>query len=207
MRNLTRSVWIALVASSAVAFLWAAIGAAQQEATAPERGLRVAVVDMSTVLRSSKQWRDAGEERMRLMEQMSLTLGKLGQHVQVLRNEYGNLPPGTEERAQKEREIAEALDKLQTTRREFETQIAEHHNRAGRELFQKITEAVRDHAEENDIDLVLKKQQLDFTGVETVEQSLLLATTEVLYARTTLDISEAVVERINADYPGPIEVK
>jgi len=35
----------------------------------------------------------------------------------------------------------------------------------------------------------------------------MLATTEVIYAEPGLDISQAVVERLNAEYSGPIEVK
>jgi Skp family chaperone for outer membrane proteins len=169
--------------------------------------MRIAVVDMAAVLRGSKQWRDAAEERLRLMERMRRTLTKLSQQVQVLRNEYENLPPGTDERRLKEQEISSALQELQQNRSDFEARIAENHNEAARELFRRISEAVSAHADQHDLDLVLKKQSLDLAGEETVEQSLLLATTEVLYADPSLDISAAIVERINADYPGPIEAK
>ncbi len=63
------------------------------------------------------------------------------------------------------------------------------------------------HAREHGISLVLKKQALQLSGPETIEQGLQIATTEVLYADEGLDITDAIVERLNAEYQAPVEVK
>ncbi len=207
MHFLRRAFCACLAALMVCAAAPAAAGAEQEEQPAAGPALKVAVVNMTEVVAASKQWRDAGEERLRLMEKMKRTVTKLRQQVQVLRNEHANLPPGTEERQQKEQEIARALEELRQTQRDFETRIAEHHNKAARKLFGKITDAVKAHAEKNEIDLVLKKRDPDLAAGRTAEESLLLATTEVLYAAPALDISDAVTERINAGYPGPMEPK
>jgi len=193
----------------AVLAVWAAGWGTAQEGTgtAPAAGLRVAVVDMSHVLSASKEWRDAVEERTRLLDTMRRTLNKLTRRNQVLRNEYENLPPGTEERQQKAAEIEQALQEFQQTRLELEEQIARQHDRSVRSLFGKLNGIVASYAQQHGIQLVLKKQDVDLTEAETVEQSLQIATTEVLYADPALDISEAVVAELNAGYEGPIEVK
>jgi len=185
------------------------LGAAA-ETPAPKPAPRppvVAVVDISRVLRSSKEWRDSAERRTRLLEKMRVTLGKLSHQAQVLRNDYENLPPGTEERRNKAAELEKALSELEKTRRQFQAQMAAEQSKALREEFKKITAVVAEYAREHGIDLVLKKADLSLSGPQSPERDLALATTEVLYASAALDISDAIVERLNARYPGPIEVK
>jgi Skp family chaperone for outer membrane proteins len=169
-----------------------------------EQGLRVAVVDMSTVLRGSQQWRDMAEERSRLLERMERTMTELTRQVQVLRNEYENQPPG-EQRRRKAMELEQAAREREQKRQEFEQQVARSYSEATREMFAKITEVVGAYAQEQGLDLVLKKQTMEMEGPESLGRNIMLATTEVLYAEPRLDISDIVVERLNAAYPGPVE--
>jgi Skp family chaperone for outer membrane proteins len=194
-----------LVGVIAALGLWAS--ALEGAGDRPAAVLKVAVVDMSRVLKESREWRDAVEERARLLDTMKRTLTKLSRRNQVLRNEYENLPPGTEERQQKAAEIERALQEFQQARVDLEEQIARQHDKSVRGLFGKLNRIVAAYAQQNGVQLVLKKQDVDLAEPETVEQSLQIATTEVLYADPALDISDAVVEALNAAYEGPIEVK
>jgi Skp family chaperone for outer membrane proteins len=194
------------VAALLVASAVRAGGAAPAAAAGPRVPV-VAVVDMSGVLSGSDEWKDMAQERNRMMENAKEALNNLTQKAQVLRNEYDNLPPGTEERTAKANELQAALQELQNSRQEFETQLSQSYSAATRSLFAKVGKIVEAYARENNIDLVLKKQTLDLTGPETLGQNIMLATTEVLYADPALDISKAVIERLNAAYTGPIEVK
>lgn len=187
--------------------LWAASGMAQEPAPAPQSGLSVAVVDISSVMQDSIDWQNATQKRMDLMERMKRTLSKQGQQVQVLRNEYESLPPGTEQKLQKQAELREAMTGLQQARVDFEEQLAQQHEKALRSFFSKLQDAVSGYARENELDLVLKKQSMDLSRPGSPGQNLQLATTEVLYARSELDISEAIVQRLNADIAEPIEAK
>jgi Skp family chaperone for outer membrane proteins len=199
--------WLAPLAGLAVAALAlaAASHAAQQAEAAP--ALKVAVVDMGRLLRQSVQWQDDVEERARLADGMDRTLDKHTRHVQVLRNEVENLPPGTDERRRKEAELEAALQERARTRLDFESRIARQHAESVRALFAEMERAVADHAAANDVHLVLKKQAIELSGPESVEQGLMIATAEVLYAHPSLDATDAVVEAMNAAYEGPIEVK
>jgi Skp family chaperone for outer membrane proteins len=74
-------------------------------------------------------------------------------------------------------------------------------------LFRSLDAVVADHAREHGLSLVLKKQPLEPGGPQGVEESLQLATAEVLYADSALDISEPIIAALNAQYEAPIEVK
>ncbi len=200
------SVWFIVALSAGAAVLLAAAEPGRQEPPpAAADGVTVAVLEMATVLADCEQWQDAANERRRLIDKMTRSLGKRDQHLQLLRNERENLPPDTAERREKEQEIRDALQEREKSRREFERQITEHYDNAIRRLLKDLNEAVRNYAAENEVDLVLKKQSLELTERENPE--LLLATTDVLYAGADLDISEQIVKQLNAGYAGPIEVK
>jgi Skp family chaperone for outer membrane proteins len=142
-----------------------------------------------------------------MLDRVRRTLNKLSREVQVLRNDYDNLAPGTDQRAQKGAEIEDALRNLEQTRLALEAEVAQHQSESLRSFLGKLSAVVADYAGENGIHLVLKKQALDPAGPESFEQDLQMATAEVLYADASLDITPAVVERMNAAYLAPIEAK
>jgi len=205
-RRRPSAAWLCAALAGAATVALAA-SQAQPPAAAPAAPLKVAVVDMERVLRASRQWQDAVEERSRLMDAMNRTLGKLTAQVQVLRNEFENLAPGTEERRARGAELEQALQERQQARLDFESRIAGQHSSSARRLFGELEKVVAAYAQQNGVALVLKKHAVELTGPESVEQGLMIATTEVLYADASLDISDAVIERLNAAYEGPIEVK
>jgi Skp family chaperone for outer membrane proteins len=169
--------------------------------------ITAAVVETSRVLRSSHEWRDASQERLQLMDQMRRTVAALSRQVQLLRNEYENLPPGTDEKAVKQHELARALAQVQREREGFELRIAQLHNEASDRMLRRIAEAAREHAEQNGLSLVLRKESPGSSPPTMLDEGALLATTEVLYADPALDITDAIIDRVNAAYAGPIEVK
>jgi len=206
-----RAVWVCAllvgVAAAVLAIVGASAGAQQSQAAVPAAVMRVAVVDMTKVLQGSQQWRDAVEERARLVDTMKRTLNKLARQTQLLRNEYETLAPGTEERQSKAAEIEKALQEFQQTRLELEGKIAEQHEESVHRLFAKLNRVVSVYATEHGISLVLKKQDFQLAGPQSAEQSLQMATADVLYADAALDISEPIVAALNAEYAAPIEVK
>ncbi len=195
-----------LCALTALALVAALAGRSAAGAPEPDSPLRVAVVDMSRVLKEAAAWRDAAEERSRMIERMQRTLGQRRREAQVLRNELENLPPGTDQRQAKALELQRALVQLQQEQMEFEAGIAEHHNAAVRDLLGRLARAAQEHARENGIDLVLKRQGME-PDAASPQQGLEMATADVLYAAERLDVTDAVVARLNAEHEGPIEVR
>ncbi len=199
----------AMAAVLAALALGAVVRAAAPAAPAQQgpRTPTVAVVDMSSVLSASDEWRDMTQERNRLAQNAKEALDNLTQKAQVLRNEYDNLPPGTDERTAKANELQAALQELKNTQQDYQDQVSQSYSAATRSMFGKIGKIVDAYARQHHVDLVLKKQTIDLTGPETLGQNIMLATTEVLYADPSLDISKAVIDQLNAAYKGPIEVK
>jgi Skp family chaperone for outer membrane proteins len=197
------------VAAAAFAALMGRAGRAQEPAASGKgvQGPVVAVVDMPKLLRGSAQWRDLAAQEARMLDDMQRVLAKLGRQVQVLRNEQANLPPGTDEARKKEADLQQAVAEHERTRRDLEAQIARQHNEAVRTILDRIGQAVGSYAQEHGVDLVLKKQSLNVGGPETVEQNLLMVAADVLYASPALDVSEAVIQKLNATYEAPIQVK
>jgi Skp family chaperone for outer membrane proteins len=191
-----------------VAALLAMPGAAQDEAPAGATpALRVAFVDMNRVLRASGEWQDAAEERARMRQAVDRTTEKLAREEAVLRNEHQNLPPGSTERLLKAAQVERAALKLQQTQAEMELELAAAYRTAVKSVFGQISRACADYAAANGIALVLKKQDIDFDAPDSIEQGLRISTTEVLYADPALDISDAIIAAINAEYSGPIEAR
>jgi len=198
----------AATAALGVALAFAAIagveGGSEAPAPSPAAGLRLALVDVDRVLDQSEQWADFQEEHRLLQEKRRRTLDKLRARIRILRSEYENLPPETEERAAKKAEIEQALGDYDKTRQGFESQLADQRTRALRNMFNRINEVVRAYAEEKELDLVLKRQDLRVSADKPVEMGVLLATADVLYARSSFDITVAIVQRLNESYPTEI---
>jgi Skp family chaperone for outer membrane proteins len=187
----------------AAAHVWAAPEGAR--AAAAPRSPTVAVVDMTTVLRGSAEWQDLSDERARLVNTMERTLAKLTRQVQLLRTEQENQPPGTEQSQKLAAQVQQALDELNKSRADFNQKLAQAKLDAASTIFTNLTRAVDAYADEHGVDLVLKK--FNPGSSDSVEQNLLIATAAVLHASAAMDISDAVVQKMNADYRGPIQVK
>lgn len=211
MTNATmRKAWGgALPAAVVLSVLALAVARAGQEPApaAPRSAPVVGVVDMGRVLRGSRQWRDAVEKRGRMVERGTATLKKLSAQVQTLRNDYESQPPGTDERRQKAADLKAAIAGLERQRTALQVQMARYQAASVRDLLRRLTVAVAEHAEQNGISLVLKKQDMALDDPESAGQSLQIATSEVLYANASLDITDAIVSKLNAAYSGPIEAK
>ncbi len=208
MNSVTARGVVAVCAALALGGVLAASGRSAERAPGPPpAAVTAAVVETSRVLQNSHEWRDASQERLHLMDQMRRTVATLSRQVQLLRNEYENLPPGTDERVLKQQELARALAQVQREREGFELRIAQLHSEASDRMLRKIIEAAREHAEENGLSLVLRRQTPGPESSLALDEGVLLATTEVLYADPALDITDAIIDRVNAAYAGPIEVR
>jgi Skp family chaperone for outer membrane proteins len=170
-------------------------------------GLVVAVVDTSRVLQGSAEWRDSVEERTRLTDNRKRSLSKLVRQIQGLRNDHDNLPPGSEERQKKAAEIQQVMAELERTQQQFQAESAREEGDATRAILTRVNQVVSDYAREHDVDLVLKKTDLSAAGLTAQGAQMLMVTADVLYANPDLDISEGVIEELNAGYKAPIQVK
>ncbi len=198
---------LSLIVMSALVF--GSMPASGQE-EAPEAGkvsapFKLAVVDLDEVLTQSEEWSDYLDESQRLQEKMRRTLEKYERQLRILRSEYENLPPGTDLAGEKQRQLENALRQYRESRNEFEEQLRKQRVESLSKLFNQINEIVKRYAEENDIDLILKRQKLDVSPRQPLELGVVVTTAQVLYARERYDVTDAIVRELNARYPGEIK--
>lgn len=183
-------------------------GHPEEEARDPHLVLRIAVVNVDRVFEDCEEWEDVRDQLRRLREKAASTLRKYERQIRLLRSEYENLPPGTELADRKRDEIQSALEEYQQSRGEFEERLSRRRTQAISAMLRRIDAEVRGYALENDIDLVLKAGEVRLIPEADPELSSAAlrraAIADVLYARQRYDISEEIVHRLNADYPGEI---
>lgn len=201
------ALWVLPPAALAVLIVMAAPGDPGQAQEQPPAGKVVvaATVDMSRVYKGSDQWRDAIAGRKKMTDDMKRTLDPLRRELKLLAAELKGQPPGTEEYRKALNEYAQAQRKLQEIVRDMETRISEHFQAAYRDMMSNIGAAASRHAQERGIDIILKIQR---AGEDPLRQEGLMDihTNQIIYAAPRLDISEAIIEALNAGYEAPLEV-
>jgi Skp family chaperone for outer membrane proteins len=164
------------------------------------RTLSLAVVDLDKVFEQSGEWQDHLEQRRQMVETMRRTLSSYDRQIRMLRDDYANMPPGTDAASEKLQEIDAAAREFGTTRDGFEQQLAEQHAAALSAMFNKIGALLEVYAKENGIDLVLKKQNVRVSSADPAELGVIVATTEVLYASDEFDVTDVIVKQLNAQW-------
>jgi len=205
---LGRGWWVpALLAAGLVA--WGALIAlartdGEGQEGAPQRPLRIAVVEMDALFERSAEWADFQDRQRRLLQRMRRTLKKHEDGLAVLRNEYENLPPGSREAREKRAQIEESLRAYRASRDQFERQATEARAEALRSLLRGLESVIRHYAREHELDLVLKRQTMELGPDKSVAALMRSVSSEVLYAHERLSITRPVLERLNASYQGEI---
>ncbi|MDP6106889.1 MAG: OmpH family outer membrane protein [Candidatus Brocadiia bacterium] len=187
----------------ALAVLSFAQGDGAPPAAPPAAPLKLVVADLDEVFNQSAEWKDYEEEARRIMEQMRRVRERYDRLLGILKTEYDNLPPGAA-RDKKRTAIEAAVQDGQKAYAEKQDLLLKHRRESLDGMFNKIHKVINEYAEENGVDLVLKKQDLSVSANQPLEMDLILATAHVLYARDEFDVTAEVVRRLNADYPREI---
>ena len=167
--------------------------------------LRLAVVDLDRVFERSKEWQDHEAQRAQLIEKIRRTLRHSDSQIRILRSEYDDVPPGTAAASEKLREIQEAIGEFEKAKAVFEQQTSAQLRESLRTVFNKISASLEQYAKTNNIDLILKKQNLHVSSADPAEIGAFMAAADVLYVSDHFDVTEAVIKELNAEYPGEIK--
>jgi Skp family chaperone for outer membrane proteins len=180
------------------------MGGAQQEPSAGTPA-SAATVDMVRLFRHSAQWRDAMARHEKLRADSIAEIEPLARRLNILEQECQSKPPGTPERTQALAEYDKARTDLVRKRQEGAARIARHYDDCYGSLVAELDGAVAGYAAAHGIDLVLKRRP---SGLEPGRQGVADMTVEqVIYSAPRLDITDAILDKLNADYGAPIEVQ
>jgi Skp family chaperone for outer membrane proteins len=184
---------IALCAPLTAAILWAA--------RSPERPAVIACVDLDKTFSQLEQLKDADARRERIKSEMDRKVEALKEELQGLSEELESFKPGSSTYLEAERKAISrsgdlnALQAFSELRRERE--VAE----ATREAYLAIRRTCGVLANEMKIDVVLIDDSIPpifAADLQTTRNQI--NGRRVLYTNPQLDISDLVVERLNAEF-------
>lgn len=193
MRRTTLVALVALCAPITAALLWAA--------RSPERPAVIACVDLDKTFSQLEQLKDADSRRERIKSEMDRKIETLKEELQGLSEELESFKPGSATYLEAERKAIarsgdlNALQAFSELRRERE--VAE----ATREAYLAIRRACGELANEMKIDVVLIDDSIPpifAADLQTTRNQI--NGRRVLYTNPQLDISDLVVERLNAEF-------
>jgi Skp family chaperone for outer membrane proteins len=175
-------------------------------ARAQGSNVRIAVADAARVFNEMQETKDTQvqmqEERARLE-----AVGKeKADELNKLKAQRDNLKPGAPGYDEMTDKLNDAYNDFQAWRASAQAKAERNQKRQVSTLFQKVEQATAQVAQQQGYDLVLAKQQpslpenLDAVKYENVVQ--ILSARNVLYAAPRADISDQVIQVLNANYKG-----
>jgi len=177
------------------------------ETDGPASCLRIGVVDLSAVFKRSEQWADYQQERRQMLEKMQRSLERRQRQVEVLRNELRNLAPGTAAADKVRQDLQRAEQGLEREKQDSERRLAQHTNESLPVMIDGVVSCIQSYAQDNGINIVLKRVDLGSRSIPAVQQQMLIGTADVLYSDPKFDITDPIVDLLNSGYPNEIEEK
>lgn len=200
--------WITGVALTAVlasgVFLGTAMsprGVDAQETASPTA---VAVVDLNTVITDSKQFAALQAEQAKRQEDLKTDIQTRQGEVEKLRSDRDLLAPGSDAYEAKTQELLEKGSSLQAYGQLAEQLEAGRRGREFLQLYEAANAAAGAVAQDRGIDVVMVKgtlpdmQQLARLNAQQI--TAVLQNRKVLYAADGVDITQATLARMNADF-------
>jgi len=166
---------------------------------------RVAVVDLTRVFSQSTR-RQALEEALRerqgeLARQENARL----EAIQRLSGEIESYAMGTPERTKLERERKAAAGELETWRRESFAEMNEKFTGLLSVLYNEACRDAAAAASERGFDMVIKDQSSERAPETRDEAAMMFSQRIVIYAKPEYDLTDEVVQRMNARYAAELE--
>jgi len=213
---LTPGTWI-LKAAFAVAFPALLMGAdvastrpagekggaapAAMGADVPQRPLRVAVVNLNSVLNGIEEKKEALEELDKLRKEKAASLGELEEQIQNMTKKLNLLEPASDEYKNTQKKLVEINADYKAKGEAARTELINHQTDIVREFYFRIASEVTAYAREMDLDMVFTVQPVD--EIERAgyrELQPVIALRKIIYYRGEFDVTDRIIERLNKTY-------
>jgi Skp family chaperone for outer membrane proteins len=204
----TRSRWTWLAALAAAAATMLALHTVRAQDSAPARkpapqNIRTAVCNAYEVMKEYAGIAAVAKTLDSEKEDLNNESLKRKKEIDDLRNQLSLLNEGTEPFKAKVKEIDE---KVTATKAWEEAQLL-HRKRLAAEAIEKghkaLEEAVAAIAAEQGFNLVFNRGEMGLSGLQPDEMQAVIRGQRVLYGEPSLDITQQVLERMNAEFAKP----
>jgi Skp family chaperone for outer membrane proteins len=194
-----------MTATAGAALFWASALTAQDTPALPP-ARRIAVVDLTRVFNEYKLSNELARNLARMGRQYKLKLERLRREIAMIRSTMEQYARGTPEWQGQQEKLKDKTGAARVLSREAQTRENVERARMVVRLYKDTCEVVREYASRHDLDLVIKQQTMrEYTDEELGEMPvnaivLEVAQRTVLYHVDGLDITEPVLEKLNAAY-------
>jgi Skp family chaperone for outer membrane proteins len=161
---------------------------------------RIGVVDFSRFLNSYDKMKDADATFMATQKTLGDEAKKRATDIQQLEATLAMHTPGSDAYAKTEKEILQKKAEYDTWSKMNTAELLDHERDVVRSLYLDVEKASADYARANRLTLVLKTDKADLSATSIQDLHLLLKMKQVLYYSPDVDITDAVVAALNADY-------
>lgn len=172
--------------------------AAADKTAAGKTSLKIAVVNLRTIFQKNKLNDDfdakLDQEKTKAMGEVEAITKK----VDALKAEMKTRTVGSNDYMSLMSQVLEQQGMLQAKKEYFQQAMEARQQRFTEELYTKAKEAIATYAAANGIDLVLVRDEIQFPAASANDLMLALSTRKVLYAAPELDITNAILEAVNA---------
>jgi Skp family chaperone for outer membrane proteins len=181
----------------------ALLGRGLAQSPAPEAVLaKVAVCDVTAVFNKYQRASDLSTQFAERARKLSAEDEQRKAAIQRLEQTLESLRPGSKEHDARLAEMDKLTTERQVWRTQQENQAVREHRRLTEEMYKEVLDAVAAVAKEKGYDLVLCRESVDLASATTAELLNKIAQRKCLYNNPALDVTSAVLDRLNSQYKG-----
>jgi len=167
--------------------------------------LKVGVVHLDRVFKDSLKWRDSEQRLNTIRQEAEGVLKERRRHLDILQGELEALDVGAEAYRKKEAELKRKAAELNTDRQIRLQEFDRLYDGYLCELFADLVKVTNSYGRDHQFDLILRGQKPPLEAEHKRALRIQMEWNDLLYWDEALDITDAVVERMNADYKGLVE--
>ena len=179
------------------------LGKVTAQEAAPATGTRVAVCDIATVFNNYTRAKDLTTELENKRRGLAEEDQRRNTVLETLQGNLDNLNPGSEAYESKLSELEKQALELKIWREYEEKKLLRGHRNLTEQMYREIVQVVEEQGVALGYELVLYRDNLDLRSATTPELLSKIAQRKVLYNAPGIDITDAVLARLNQKYKDP----
>lgn len=172
--------------------------AAEEKASVAGSPQKIAVVNLRTIFQRNKL-NEEFDGRLETEKNKAMSeIDTINKKIESLRSEMKTRTVGSNDYMNLMSQVLEQQGLLQAKKEFFQQSFEARQQRFTEDIYTRLRDIINDYASKNGIDLVLVKDEIQFPAASPNDLMLALSTRKVLYSAPEMDITDAVLEAVNA---------
>jgi len=192
--------WTTLAAGLALGLLLSVTIYVTAAPTGLPEPLRIGVVDFSRFLDGYDKMKDADAQFLETQKSLRKEADARAAEINRLNATLAMHTPGSDAYAKTEKDILQKRAEYDTWTKMKTSELLDRERDVVRALYLDVEKAAADYARANRLSVVLKTDKADLGVTSISDLHLMLRMKQVLYFSTDVDITDAVLAALNADY-------